>query len=391
MIYFLIIISLIVFSIRYDVCGRTKYKNECYYFLLLVFILVAGLRWRIAIDTPNYIDKFYHLYPDLSHFSFKEYPIGKDPFFVLLCSIVKSAGGRFYVVQLIQASFVNILLFKYIKKHSEYIFTCLLFYFFFAYYNYSMEIMRGSMSIVLSLYANDYILERKWIKGYLLLMFGCMFHAQTFLLFVLPLLFFIKFDKIGLVVVIMAFILGVFAQALLNDYLFLLEDSPDLEDKVYYYASSENYSEQTGNVNYYIVKIFPIIFYSVFSFYYVKKKCPRNGILKLEPFLMLLILFTTMQMSMQIAYRYVDYYKIYGILFFSESYVELIKRSKRLDVFLAYSRSLVLFFPLFFLTYYREHIEWFYPYSSVIDRQTDVKRESIYLKWNRPRAKDYEY
>ena len=82
----------------------------------ILLILVAGLRYRIGGDTTNYIYSFYHVYPVLEDFSFEDYPIGKDPLYVIINSIVKTLGGRFYVVQLIQSIFVITLTFKYFKK-----------------------------------------------------------------------------------------------------------------------------------------------------------------------------------------------------------------------------------------------------------------------------------
>ena len=181
MIYLLVIVLLICLSLRYDINGKTKYRDFWYLMMLVVFILIAGLRWRLMVDTPNYIYNFYHVYPSLENFSFEDYPIGKDPFYVLINSLVISLGGRFYVVQLIEATVVNVLVFKYIKRHSSYLFTCLFFYAIMCYMGYSMETMRASLSVVICLYANDYILDKKWIKGYILLFLALMFHAQTIL------------------------------------------------------------------------------------------------------------------------------------------------------------------------------------------------------------------
>ena len=124
MIYLFILILLLCLTLRYDINGKTKYRSQWYIIMLVIFILVAGLRWRLMVDTPNYIERFYHRTPLLKDYSFD---IGKAPFYTLINSIVLTLGGRFYVVQLIEASFVNILVFKYFKRHSKYIFTCLFF------------------------------------------------------------------------------------------------------------------------------------------------------------------------------------------------------------------------------------------------------------------------
>lgn len=393
MIYLIIFLLLLVLSFRYDINGKTKYLNQWYYAVLIIFILIAGLRWRLCVDTPNYIFQFYHEYPTLQDFSWEEYSFGNDPFYVLINAAVKSLGGRFYVVQLIQATFVNTLIFNYIRRHSTYLFTSLLFYYILCYYGFSMEIMRASMSIVLSLYANDYFLEKKWIKGYLLLVIGCMFHAQTILLLALPLLNFMRLNKIGIAILVASFFIGKMLQAGLTDYLLLFEGNEAVSDKMTSYAESDKYGTQGGNLNFLIVYIFPNIIYGLISLFYLKKVRPKMDLLRLEPFVMLGCVFLVFQMNMQIAYRYVDYYRIYFILFTSHAFMTWVKDSVMLKKNLAYIRTFIFFTPYFVLSNYLtiSHYEWIYPYSSVIERSVDAKREQTYMRADRPSANINEY
>lgn len=198
MIYFSIVVLLFCLSLRYDVNEKTKGKQFFCNLIMLIFIMLAGFRYRLGVDTSGYLYRFYYDYPYITDFSFEEYDFVSDPLFVLLNSIVKSIFGRFFVVQIIQSAFVNFLVFRWVKKHTPYLFTTVLFYFIICFFNYNMEIMRGSMSIVICLFANDLILEKKIPKAILLYLIGCMFHAQTFLILITPLLFFFaKFNRRG--------------------------------------------------------------------------------------------------------------------------------------------------------------------------------------------------
>ena len=380
MIYFFTILLLLVFIIRYDINGKKLYRDKCYLLMLVIFILLAGLRWRVMMDTPNYIYYFYYIYPSLNEFTFEDYPIGKDPFYVLINSLVKSLGGRFYWVQLIEAAFVNILVFKYFKRHCNYIFTCLFFYAFTCYLGYSMETMRAGFSFVLCLYANDYILDKKWIKGYLLFILALMFHAQTIVMFVVPILFFMRFNKIGLIMCVCALILGFVVQRGLGTYLELLEMFDSISDKASMYAGSDKYGTQGGNLNFYIVRIFPNLFYSLFCLFYLKKFHPDSKVLKVEPFIMCGVFFLLIQMSMQIAYRYVDYFRIFFIIFYAETFIMIIHDSKILSRSLATIRALIVFLPFILLVGYSMYLSayTFYPYSSVIDRRIIRQREWKY-------------
>lgn len=388
MIYCAILFLLVCLSFQYDINGTKKGRDIWYGIMLMAFILVAGLRWRIGIDTPAYLYRFYHEYPPIDHFSWEDYPVGKDPFFILINSFVKTIGGRFYLVQLIQATIVNVLIFKFIKKHSKYIFTCLFFYAITCYTTYNMEIMRGGLSIVICLFANDYVLEKKWVKAYLLYILALMFHVQTLLLFFLPFLTFLKFNKCGIVVLCGAFLVGIFAAEYLGDYLSLLDGESSVTEKLSSYSRSEVYGTQGGNVYFFIIVIFPMLFYVLFSFLHIKKRYPSSTLLKYEPFVVFGVIFILVRMNFEIAYRYIDYFKVYFVLFFSEFFMKMVEGNRLKGTRKAILNSGIIFIPfiLVFLVYNyvlsNEYRLRYTPYSSVIDRTVSEKREAMYQELN---------
>ena len=388
MIYLSIVVLLVLLSIRYDIKGKTLYKDEWYIFVLVVFVLLAGLRWRLCMDTPNYIDDFYDKYPNLQDFSLEDFPIGKDPLYAFINSIVKTLGGRFYIVQLVEAAFVNILVLHYLRRHCQYLFIAILFYALTCYIGFSMEIMRAAMSIALSLYVNDFFLEKKWVKGYLLLLIGCLIHAQTIVLLVLPLFLFLRFNKIGLIIVICAFFIGKILQPLVTEYLILLEGVENISNKAAGYLESDQYGGRGGNLNFMIVHVFPCLIYGMISLLYLKWKKTNLDLMRFEPFIMLGFLFLIIQINLQIAYRYVDYYSIYFVIFLSEAFGSWTLQSDKLTKLLAYVRTFVFFVPFFFLYnyFFVIHLECIYPYSSVIDRTVNDQREAFYNSSDRSKA-----
>lgn len=387
MIYIVVLVLLICLSLRYDINEKTKYRDQWYFVMLIVFILIAGLRWRLMVDTPNYIDRFYHRTPTLQYFSFEDYPIGKDPFYALINSIVKTFGGRFYIVQLIEASTVNILIFKYIKRHSSYLFTCLFFYAITVYLGLSMETMRASFSIVICLYANDYILDKKWIKGYMLFFLALMFHAQTIVMFVLPLLFFLRLNRLGVVVLVSAFFLGYILQVSLGDYVELLELGDEIGDKAASYAESDKFSGSKGGLGHLLIRIMPTIVYPLLALFYVKRVSPCSSILKIEPFVMMGVFFVILRINFEIAYRYSIYFSIHFFLYYSEFFVSIIQRAKNVDFKIACLRAVIIFSPFFLLSGYSKYLRLYaiYPYSSVIERRIDRNREAKYQSFDRSR------
>ena len=389
MIYLFILILLLCLTLRYDINGKTKYRSQWYIIMLVIFILVAGLRWRLMVDTPNYIERFYHRTPLLKDYSFD---IGKAPFYTLINSIVLTLGGRFYVVQLIEASFVNILVFKYFKRHSKYIFTCLFFYYIMCYTGLSMETMKASFSVVLCLYANDYILDKKWIKGYVLFIIAFMFHAQTLVMFVLPLMFFLRLNKTGGIILLCGFFIGVFLNVSLGDYVMYFDFDDAIEDKVSGYAESDRFGGAKDSMTSLITQILMIL-YSIVSILVLRKHGQNSSLLRLERFVMLGLFFSMIRFNFDIAYRFLDYFRIHIILFYSEFMMLMIMRAKKLDKYVACVRAFVAFIPFFFFVglgkYNKRHT--LFPYSSVINRKIDSYREAKYFQSDRPGPNIDEY
>lgn len=392
MIYIFITILLLLLSLRYDICGRTKGKNLWYNAVLLILILIAGLRWRVGTDTLAYITRFYHLYPTIDGFSFSDYGFGNDPFYALINVFVKTLGGRFYMVQIIQASIVNILIFKYVRRHSNYIFTCILFYFFINYLNYTMEVMRGSISIVICLFGNDYILDKKWFKGYLLYSIAAMFHFQTIVIMLLPSLFWIRFNKFGIAILVIAFFVGLSLKNILEDYMFLLSENEILESEMEEKLNSK-YGESHGNVLFFVGTVLIKVIYPILSLLLVKKYCEDDKLKRLEPFLILGVMFVLIQLNLPIAFRYVYYYGIYFALFYSEVFVAIIPKSLRPRSFFVFLRSILLFFPLLLYygnSYYKTHK--YHPYTSIIEMSVDRDKEKVFkvrATYPPPNKKEY--
>lgn len=377
MLYFSIAFLLLFFSFRYDICKKTKNKELWYRVMLLIFILTAGLRWRLGGDTARGIYVFYHETPYIFDLSMDD--LGNYPFVTILLSLVYSFVGRYYVFQLIESVFVNILLFKYIRKHTPYIFACVFFYYVAEYFYMNMEIMKAAFSIVICLFANDYFIERKWLKAYLLIIFAILFHPQAIVVAITPLFLFLKTNRYGLIVLLLFYVLGIVIQKTMGDYLFLL-GGDDLSDKIVLYGQSR-FSEAPILIEK-IKGIYPIILYSAISAIFVKYKSSEVKLNILQPFFMIGMIFLILQLNTRIFYRIAEMYRIYLFLYISYTAVEIIHRRGRNVFSVAYVRSAILFFPLvlslisgIIVTPGRQR---YYPYTTIFNRVIYDERERAY-------------
>ena len=396
MVYNIIFILLLYLSYNYDFHGHKNGRKGWYYAILVFFILFAGLRWRLGIDTPNYIELFYHDIPTLGKLTEDDLNFGSKPLWTIINSAVKTLNGRFFVVQLIESAFVNVLIFNYFKRHSQYVFTCIFFYYSFLYLSLSFTIMKAAMSIVLCLYANDFILQKKWVKGYMLYLTAALFHPQAILIMLTPFLLFLKLNKTSVLLFSLLFVLGFSVQEFLGDSLFLFDFDEDLYDKVENVATLDKYSSRISNFNFAIGNILPYFLYALFSLYTIKRFKPNSYLLKYESFVMIYLCFIVLEMNVYIVYRFALYYLIYFILIMSETFVEFASfgRNPKYKTKVS-SKSLLIVLPLFLLLGYVTYKRaWVYnPYSSVIERTINQTRE-----WNRleihpngPRADKNEY
>ena len=380
MIYFVILCILVILAVRYDINGKTKYRDQCYHVILVIFILVAGLRFRVGIDTPVYIYHFYHATPVLWDIRIDSILTGgAPPLWVLLLSTVKTIGGKFFWVQLIQATIVNTLILKYFKKHSSYPFACVVVYFLWRYLWYNTVVMKSALAVCIILFANDYFLEKKYKKGFLLILLATGFHQSSIVMMVTPFLLFLRFNALGMTLLVCSYIFGAFLQSQLGDVFTMFEFSDGLSNKLDNYMDSK-YMVQNHNMNYMLVFIFPIVLYPLIFIIFIKHKFKESILLRLEPFLMMGLLFQMMQFNIHIFYRFVSIYSAYYILFGVEFFFDLSKSSLVLERSLSYVRSLIIILPLlaaFAYSYPFTRYD-FYPYSSIIDKRVYKAREMVY-------------
>jgi hypothetical protein len=186
MIYIIILLFLLLFSIHYDV-NNYRVSNTLIFFWWLIFVLLAGLRYRVGGDTISYMI-YYEKVPDLKHLNFN-YLISNEyqPLWIILCSLCKSITKGFTFFQIIHAIILNSVIFYFIRKNTSYFFTGILFYFIFYYLYFNTEILREALAVSVFLLSLKYFFSEKWLMYYILCFVAFMLHLSAVILFFLPL------------------------------------------------------------------------------------------------------------------------------------------------------------------------------------------------------------
>lgn len=381
MLFLSIAALLLVLSNVYDIRNYQKNKTLWYNIILLVLIFFAGLKYHLGGDNYSYLYYFYDIYPSLKDYTIDDFAVGRDPLYALINSLVKDYGGKFYVVQFIHATFLNVLIFRYFKKHCRYIFTCVFFYFITCYFHYNAEVLRASIAIVICLYGNDYIKEKKWIKGFILYSIALFCHAQTLLIFILPILFRLKLDYRGYIILLVSFFFSFSLKNLFNDYLFLLDNTDNLQTRAKLYVDSDVYGSGNTSMGGLFVYLMPII-YLLYPVHYLKKKCVTNTLEFIEPFVFLGVLFSVFSYNMSIFYRYTDYFRIYFVIIYAEFFISISASSYNIKYGYRLARSILLYIPFLFIITVSmldktAYIRYF-PYTSIINKEIVQERERLF-------------
>lgn len=188
MIYFFVLLSLVFSSILFDFNVSKRQFDKLYWFYLLVFILIAGLRWKVGGDSLSYERSFENEIPNLNEISFEFISTFQwEPLFVLLVSLCKTIVNEFWFFQFVHAVFVNIILFVFIKKYASKKYVALIVYAFFFYFYLDFEILRESIAIMIFVLVYPYFSKKKWLKYYMFVSIAILFHYSALILLLFPL------------------------------------------------------------------------------------------------------------------------------------------------------------------------------------------------------------
>lgn len=190
-IYLIPIVLAIVWCIEYD--GQEEfddYKRHRFWLLYVILSLITGLSYALGGDKQTYITEFNEYSADICDvFSEIEMGImerGQMPGWVLVNLFVKIIFNSFYVVQLIEAFFVNFAVFYTCKRYTQHVFFFVLLYCFtFQYFNLNTEVMREAFAIGFCLLGAEMMFRKRYLFTAILFVVALFFHASAVVMIVL--------------------------------------------------------------------------------------------------------------------------------------------------------------------------------------------------------------
>ncbi len=389
--YFLVTLLIVFLIIKFDLLSNSKGKKEWYFILYIIVALLAGLRYRIGTDTITY-ESFFNNYHTIGHLTKNDFDT--DVLWVFFCSLIKTFGKNWFWIQIIHALFVNAVIFWFIKKYSNYWYIAILIYFLGDYFVLNCEQMRQTIASCILLLSIPNLLDKKYLKFYLLYTIACLFHSSAIVFFILPFVLNLRIDKVSTyfsIVIVMC--IGLWMQINFYKLSSLTTNLLMLSSKLDLYATSKFLETVNRSVLNYIF-MFGLVIMTFGIAYVLKKVFSTRSVL--EPFFILYLLLFILFQIVPLGYRYVYYVSIFLSIFLSELLGTSFQRFKKTHAFLPLSLVIFcIYFAYWAIPCYNNlftkietdkrthYYSRFYPYSSILTKKEDNARESLFKFYNK--------
>lgn len=407
MTYLIIFVLLIWLTYRYDYKRIDTHKITWIVITWLLFVLVAGLRYRIGTDSIRY-ETYYGEIPglgELSLYDFKDARYSRyAPGFIFLNSVVKTFADDFTAFQFVHALIVCSAVVFFFCKNTRNVFFALTMFYVFQYLNLLTEVLRESLAISVFLLAWPFFKDGKWIKWYLMSIVAMLFHVSATLMLFLPLLcvpgikeLFI-FGKRTILLCMFIILLAIAINKMFFQYIQLLEIADNISERANAYSKS-NYGTSNLNILGVLAKFIVYMAYPIIAmcFINIKKKGAKlgNDVVKEEMLAVLGLYVVIFSMFIHILDRFNNYLIFFSILIVSRFVFDIIPILGR-EVRFKYIYWLLFLSPMFAGQIYSAYVAGgskggtykaymaYYPYSSRIEMSKDMSREK-YFRYMRAR------
>lgn len=391
MVYILPLVLCYGLFLRYDLNSNKRGEKLWYYLLLFIFIAISGFAYNIGADTPGYMYefdsyqwRFFHRLSDLNDVYHRQ------PGWVLTMLFCKLFSSEYLFFQLVTSTFINTVIFLFIRKHCDYPFLGIFFYAIVLYLQLNFNALRQAYAICFFFLGYNYLIEKKYIKYYLFALLAFSFHVSAALIFIIPLLSFIKLNRniiilfgsllLVLVYAVMHMDLNVYFSAMFADMLMeegTMQNVGELGEKFLSSRYERDESTNLFGIIEIILGVVFMVFVTVYSYLHNKKGNNFwNGMLLIYCACGLLDYVVPV-----LFYRAKEYFEIIYYCSLAFCVVDFGNRFFKNKLIIAAISLLFIITPIKAILAINPSsgiplIRQFYPYYSVFDKKTDPVRAS---------------
>lgn len=363
------------------ICKKQQYTEGCKrLFIVFIYILASlytGLRFRVGIDTLNYMDGYkYLMLNDIRVIDLFSSEQPYQPLYMLLIYIAKAISTDLWALQLLHSLVLNALIFTFIYKNTKSPFLGIFIYLITYYLYFNTEIMRESLAVGVFLCFTESLYNKKWLTYYTGVIIAMLFHISAAILLFFPLVQWLKPNKQFIIIVILSILMLGMAKSFLQDYLPLLNGQDnDTMRKMNGYVEFANDGWSLFGILYELSRasLIPIMFLYV----YTEKK---GRTFRYHNMILLTIIISIGIVFLQIIFsRFINYIMPFIALLYTDFIADYFKTKQYHKLSLL---CIGCFTLLTIYSYtrnsagYKAYKMWF-PYHSVITPLTDSEREEM--------------
>lgn len=172
--------------------------NICYFFVVSILVLIAGLRFQVGTDYPHYVNNYLYVYTkdDYSFFS--------QPAIFIISKISQFIYDDYATWFLLMSCITVIPTILLIIIRNEYVEWCIIFYILLGCWHFSFNLVKQSVAATILFCGYNYLKNRKFKQWILICVLAFTFHVSAILM--VPVYFIIdkqiKIRKIILILII---------------------------------------------------------------------------------------------------------------------------------------------------------------------------------------------
>ena len=359
MIYiFILLIACVLSRLNRRLTERTRI---CFLICLgLIIVLLMGLRYRVGIDTLNYIEK-YDETPQVEELSTIDFSTTRfEPGYVILCSLCRSVTDDFWLLQLVHSLILTTCVFIFLYKNTLNPFNGIIVYIILGWLYFNTEIIRESLAISFFLLNYENLKKRKLIKYYLLALLSISFQYSALIILFFPFVRKLKFNILYL-----------------GCCLLILASAPYLErvnELITLASFSDRVDEHLGsveelNLNWRIANMIRYTIVPVCA-YVLYRRIHHHS--EYTSFILLSILFGIGAFAIPIIFSRLANYTLPFVIVYVANLLRLLNKKTFLK------NSLIAILLCSQLLYYKEMYHAWCPYSSVFDQRVSPEREMMW-------------
>lgn len=394
MIYYIVFVLLLALSYVYDFHTNQKGKQLTFWLVCVLLTAIAGFRFRLGIDTINYMEDFEENARYLSNF-FEAWRLDELPYeigFAFFESLCKSICDSWFFFQFVIALFVNFSIFRFVHRNARYPFVVILLYFAILYFDINYETLRQSMSLSFALWAYEYLKQKAYRKYTILSICAVLMHNVGIVLFLLPLLQFKRYNyKILFAICILTFLAGsIFNQ--MFPYLADVFDTMGLEhmsEKAVTYTEADGLGTESvlnRSVRHLIFRFVLYVCPMLVLSYLIWITSAERWQCHMSPFLYVWAISICLLSAIPISYRLYQYVAIFVFVQIADVIVEIIRGRN-------FAKTMLMLFSIICIVGYWNYAKFYTiangihteprivscsPYASIFTEEISNSREQFY-------------